>query len=64
MEIIAALIIACSNLTMDSGFASGVTSLKDQKTACIHRVAKCGRDSLNKLGQKGYQLETCSKEVY
>ena len=64
MEIIAALIIACSNLSSNPTSAHGHKSEVDKKVACIQRVSVCGDKVLGKLAQHSAALNKCSKEVY
>jgi len=54
MEILAALIIACSNL-VDTSRIGSVEVLKIKK-ACINRVIECSKRQVNHIH--------CAKEVY
>ena len=60
MEIIATLIIACSNLREASHI-----ELNQVKKTCIERVSKCAEESFNGNGLSTPRRQlTCSKEVY
>lgn len=66
MEIIAALIIACSNLVQPAQVPfNNITKEKaiEIKVACIKRVSDCGFKSITSNGQLSRQFN-CSKEVY
>jgi hypothetical protein len=69
MEIIAALIIACSNLIQPYGAKDGSKAdhvyVMDLKKACIVRVSKCAEETLNSNGMTtNVRQLKCSKEVY
>lgn len=61
-EIVAALIIACSNLTHGDMNVDA-----SRKSECIHRVAKCANENLkwnsDELTKTRIALQ-CAKEVY
>jgi hypothetical protein len=62
MEYIAALIIACSNLTQPGYMREGSESVKTDKVACIKRVKECGAKHVADSTWK--KLLNCADEVY
>lgn len=57
-EIIAAMIIACSNLTHSDAYGA------EKKAQCVQRVAKCARGKLKKELSSMDPALDCSKEVH
>lgn len=63
-HIVAALIIACSNLTQPAQSRQATVDVIEQKRNCIARVTKCAEDT--KYQERNFLSFTskCSKEVY
>jgi hypothetical protein len=67
-EIVAAMIIACSNLTNGGNYPDRIQEIANQKATCVQRVAKCvngviDRRFMTEAEEKTKVLQ-CSSEVH